>query len=285
MIVKTRNEWVSSIMQLSGLKTSIVNDILGDLVFNASRSVDLILQPFVPLDPVGYTLAVAPPFPLKARPDENILRVLSMTNSNQYDRTTLTKEDDLRKQVEDLCPQFSPRGPRSMPPPCPDIDIMLVDEASSTLVICEAKWIRKTLQSKEHLDRDKDVAKGFSQLGRIRDYLRSHPNHLKQLGFLGRSIDKYENLFYVVLARDHWLWREPADQVSILEFDAFVRILSKAENLRIGLDELLRYEWLPVEGRDFIVRMEHARVDGVVIESQVFYSLWDVEGPPLTKEV
>ena len=43
-------------------------------------------------------------------------------------------------------------------------------------------------------------------------------------------------------------------------------------SLREAVDELLSYDWLPVEGRDFYVRYDRATANGVSIESQVFYS-------------
>ena len=35
--------------------------------------------------------------------------------------------------------------------------------------------------------------------------------------------------------------------------------------------ELLGYEWLPVEGRDFRVQFDRAIANGAAIESEVFY--------------
>jgi hypothetical protein len=170
-------------------------------------------------------------------------------------------------------PAVSPQGPRTLPKALPDIDLILTDEASSTLVICEAKWIRKTVKVVEHVDRDEDVAKGFGQLEKIRDFLAANPLHLKQLKTLPRPYDQYQNVYFIVLARDHWLWREPDKQIAILEFEAFVRIVSNTTDLHVALDELLRYEWLPVQGSDFTVRSEQSRAGTVLIESEIFYAL------------
>jgi hypothetical protein len=44
--------------------------------------------------------------------------------------------------------------------------------------------------------------------------------------------------------------------------------------------EVLRFEWLPLQGRDFVVRYDYASANGVVIESEVFYA-----APDLTPEI
>jgi hypothetical protein len=44
---------------------------------------------------------------------------------------------------------------------------------------------------------------------------------------------------------------------SVLEFDAFVRIVSGATDLHVALEEILRYEWLPVQGVDFTVQIRN----------------------------
>jgi hypothetical protein len=76
-----------------------------------------------------------------------------------------------------------------------------------------------------------------------------------------------------LVARDHWRWVDPCDQIATVQFDAFERVLARSNDLRAALDELLSYEWLPIEGANFAVRFESATVNGVSIESEVFYAL------------
>jgi hypothetical protein len=272
-MVKLKSDWVRVLARLSGLTPSVTTIIIDDLLFDVEKSIDLTLQPFVPLGKGSPWLAVAPPFPLSSRSDENILRNLSLSRNAIFSETSNSKEDELRDLVKAECSQFSPQGPRTLPKTLPDIDLILTDEASSTLVICEAKWIRKTLKAVEHVDRDEDVAKGFGQLEKIRDFLAANPLHLKRLKALPKSYGQYQNVYFIVLARDHWLWREPDKQIAILEFEAFIRIVSNAKDLHFALVELLRYEWLPVEGSDFTVRSEQSRAGTVLIESEIFYAV------------
>ena len=50
------------------------------------------------------------------------------------------------------------------------------------------------------------------------------------------------------------------------------RALARSGDLHSMVAGLLTYDWLPVEGRDFVVRYENATANGVSLESEVFYS-------------
>ena len=60
-----------------------------------------------------------------------------------------------------------------------------------------------------------------------------------------------KHVHYLIVARDHWRWVEPSNRVAIVEFEPFAQALERAANLRDAVGELLTYDWLPVEGRDF----------------------------------
>ena len=87
-----------------------------------------------------------------------------------------------------------------------------------------------------------------------------------------RSLAEYKTIYYLLIARDHWLWIEANDGVAIVEFEAFIRGLANASNLELGVGSVLSYDWLPVEDRDFSVNYETAMVGGVGIQSEVFYA-------------
>ena len=65
------------------------------------------------------------------------------------------------------------------------------------------------------------------------------------------------------------MWIEPEDGFAIVEFEAFARLVVHAGSLKTAILELIRYDWLPIEGRDFIVRYDRAIANGVAIESEV----------------
>jgi hypothetical protein len=147
----------------------------------------------------------------------------------------------------------------------------IADENSSTIVIAELKWIRKTTRPVELIDRDADILKGVGQLRQIRQFLAENPNHLDSHVKLPRHIVEYASIYYLLIARDHWLWIEPTQDVAIVEFEALSATLGRVQNLNTAITDLLSYEWLPVEGRDFTVQYDRNSANGVSVESEVFY--------------
>ena len=76
--------------------------------------------------------------------------------------------------------------------PLPDgsteIDVLIEDEANSTVVLAELKWLRKPYKPLERIKREKDLEKGITQLGLIRSYGRGHAGFLRERGKLSRSL-------------------------------------------------------------------------------------------------
>jgi hypothetical protein len=78
-------------------------------------------------------------------------------------------------------------------------------------------------------------------------------------------LSEYAHAHYLLVARDHWLWIEPEDGIAIAEFEAFAAALCQHENLHSAVTNRLRYDWLPVEGRDFTVKYDRSTANGVSI--------------------
>jgi hypothetical protein len=271
VLVRSRSNWVATLAFLNHLRPDRCEAMISDLTFDLSRSVDLHIHPFVALDSSGKTLAVAPQFPLHSRADENILRVSSMVRPKEFDVSSLSKEGEMLAGLTKACSRYTPQGPISLPKPIPDIDLLLSDERSSTVLLVEMKWIRKTVRPVEIKDRDAEVLKGINQLQQIQGFLLEHPEHLSESGRLPKPMNEYKNVRYFLVARDHWLWVEPNDRIAIVEYEEFLASVLRSTNLLSAINELLSYEWLPVLGRDFTIKYDRATVDGVSLESEVYY--------------
>jgi hypothetical protein len=273
LLVRSSNNWASTLSKLSGVNLDKCEAIVRDLMFDFSTSVDLHVHPIVPLDASTMNLAIAPQFPLHSRPDENILRVCSLLRPSDFDVTSLEKEPELRSDLGKIDTSYRLQGPITLPSPTPDIDLLVTDEASSTIVISELKWIRKTVRPIERVSRDAEVLKGMRQLEQIRQFLTRYPGHLRTLGKLPRSITEYTTVYYLLVARDHWIWIEPTRDMAIVEFEAFCKALRRTEGLHFAIGDLLKYDWLPQEDKHFRVQFDRATVNGVSLESDVYYSL------------
>jgi hypothetical protein len=176
----------------------------------------------------------------------------------------------MRQRIKDAAVRFWVDHSIELPDKTTEIDVLLADEASSTVVLAELKWSRKPNRTLEQIDRDKDIAKGITQLQLIRAYARKHPDFLRERGKLPRSLMSYTNVHYLLVVWDHWFWIDPEDGIAVVNFDAFLPALRRGTDLQYLLTELLKYEWLPVEGRDFRVIYAPAVVNGAVLESPIF---------------
>lgn len=184
VLVRSAAEWRDVLSGLSGISAEKCQAMVSDLTFSVRQSVDLHVYPLIPLDGGNETLAVAPPFPLHSRHDENILRVCSQRRQHVYDATSVEKEEEMRAALRDVGRRYGADGPFALPDPLPDIDLIASDEPSSTAVIAELKWIRKPIRPAEAVDRDAEVLKGVEQLAAIREFLTQTPGHISAQGRL-----------------------------------------------------------------------------------------------------
>jgi hypothetical protein len=272
VMVKPRNSWISQLTRLSGLPKETCDKMVADLTLDPrpGKATGMSIHPFVPLDSNNRELAVAPQFPLAARTDDNILRAYSYASPGAFSGENIQKENILRRKLRAANGLFNMDGPIDLPDGSTDIDLLIEDAPSSTLVFAELKWIRKPLKPPERLERDRDVDKGIGQLKIVRNYARAHPDFLKRTRRIAESISSYAHVYYLLVVCDHWFWVEPEDGFAILDFQVFLARFAESTNLQATIADLLTYSWLPIEGQDFRVEFIPSAVNGAVIESPTF---------------
>lgn len=94
---------------------------------------------------------------------------------------------------------------------------------------------------------------------------------MKHQGNLTRSLSEYENVFFLLIGRDHWSWFAPHDGAAVVEFEQFGLAAERNTSLNGAMRELLTYEWLPVDNLDFHVQLDRGILEGVGVESEVYY--------------
>jgi hypothetical protein len=152
----------------------------------------------------------------------------------------------------------------------PDIDIIVKDRESSVLLVGELKWLRKPTRVIDQPGKDAELEEGFRQLKDVRSFLERSPDFLSDRGILQRG--QRPLLSFAVIARDHLTETRAERDMWIAEYDALLWALNGSNNLGNAVRKLQSLEWLPVEGRDFVVQFEPASLAGVTIESEVFHS-------------
>lgn len=276
VLVKKRVERIRLLSFHSGVGNTTTEQLLSDLTFSSKRLPDLHVFAFVTLDEQRDLLALVPQFILGSSPEDNILRTCSYLRERSHSLLSDDKAAVMREDLVESLKRF--RCDHSMPLPdgSTEIDLVVEDVQSSTIVIAELKWYRKPSTYRERLRVDADFEDGYKrQLATIEAYCRHHPECLKDRKALTRSLSDYDNVFYLLIGRDHWSWFDPQDSAAVVEFEQFRLAVGRHTSLHDAVLEVLRYDWLPVEGEDFHVQFDRGIMEEVGVESEVYYG-----GPP-----
>jgi hypothetical protein len=273
VLVKSRDEWGKLLTDLARIDHTTTECIIDDMTLYSKRLPDLHVYPFVPLGESSGVLALIPQFVLNSNPEENILRICSYLRKDVYDLLSNEKAATMRDTLLDDLKRYSVEHSINLPDGSSEIDLLVEDDASSTVIIAELKWYRKPTTYRERLKADEQFLDGVHrQLQTIKGYCRQYPNFLRERRKLKRNLTDYAHVYYVLIARDHWIWVEPNDQTSVVDFEQFRSAIARHESLNDAVIDFLGYEWLPVEDRDFHVRFDSGTVEGVRVESEVFYA-------------
>jgi hypothetical protein len=272
VMVKKRALWVKKLTDISGVRLATCEAIVKDLTLRPeSRSfTSLCITPFVPLDSRDKTLAIAPQFPLSSAADDNALRQFSYAYPVLFSAQNTQKEETMRVLLRSANPGYKIDFSIPLPDGSTEIDVLIEDEATDTVLLAELKWLRKPYKPLERIEREKDLEKGIKQLELIRAYGRTHPSFLLERSKLSRSLDAYKQVHHALLVRDYWHWVEPEDSISVLDFDEFLPRLRESQSLEELMTEVVRYAWLPIENQHFHVHYNATSVNGATIESALF---------------
>ena len=273
VLVRRISQWISLLNKITSLEHDKINRMIKDLTFGVTKVQDLYVHPFIPLNKASEELGVVPHFPLNSRADENVINVCSRLRPEIHDVVSNAKEDEMRDKLRaNARPGFSLRGPRLLPSPLPDIDLIIEEASSSCVLIVELKWLRKTMRATEHPGRRAEFLGGLKQLDGIKGFLQNNPRFLLERGDISQDLREVHNLHYLLVARDYFVWVDPVKAYPVFDYELFSAAMSKSEPLSQQIRDLLRFEWLPLEGRDFSISYERRTLGSVAVESQIFHA-------------
>jgi hypothetical protein len=273
VLVRGKKQWISLLNKITSLEQDKIDRMIQDLTFGVTGVQDLYVHPFIPLTKASEELGVVPHFPLNSRADENVINVCSRLRPEIHDAVSNAKENEMRDELRSNArPGFSLRGPRLLPSPLPDIDLIVEEASSSCVLIVELKWLRKTMRATEHSGRQEEFLGGLKQLDRIKGFLQENPRFLLERGDISQDLREVQNLHYLLVARDYFVWVDPVKAYPVFDYEPFSAAMSKSEPLSQQVRGLLRFEWLPLEGRDFSISYERRTLGSVAVESQIFHA-------------
>jgi hypothetical protein len=275
VIVKDVHDWISFFQRKTALSHAVVASILRDMTMG-SRILDMQVHPFVPLDPSRDEIALIPHFPLISKPDENLLRICSYVRPAIFGIASKSKEEEMRLDlISNINPSFSAH-PNPISIPGGDIDFLVEDGRNAVLLVAQLKWLRQPIHVAERIGQDKEIAYGISQVERAKVFLEQNSDNLRDRAIIRRRISDYSHVYHVLIARDHFIWADPGI-VPIIEHDSFKKMLAASTDLHVGMSDLLRFDWLPVEGTDFHVELQSGHANEITAQLARYHA-----GPAVT---
>ena len=127
------------------------------------------------------------------------------------------------------------------------------------------KWLRKPFFVGERLRQDEEFRKGIEQIKAIKQFLQENPAALVERRITRVPITEFRSVNYAVIARDHFLWNDPA-VVPVFDYGIFRDTIKNATDLDSVIAAMASFEWLPRENADFTVRDVEYSANGVAIE-------------------
>lgn len=97
-----------------------------------------------------------------------------------------------------------------------------------------------------------------------------NPSFLSDRGKLKWRLDQYKTVAFILVARDHFSWPDAENSI-VADYEVFKERVNQSGSLSGLIDSLASYDWLPEENRHFEVRLETAGVNGVAVESEIYY--------------
>lgn len=261
---------------LTGLPNA--EKLLSALMFDPNdKGGDVCVTPLVKIHEDYFGLV--PASTLRSNVPRNLLVLIASRFSAAYSAFSLTREriaiEEYRERHQAIVIDASVNLPKWKGKQLPDIDILFGNPERTHLVVAELKWQLSASSTREVASRNDYLKKGTAQLVAIRQFLIENPLYLKNRGLIDISVDAIK-VSYLLLCKGH-LGTETVMAPGILMCDngTFLRALDLGINAAI--DTANGFEYLPIEGRDFILRDVKVKFGESVVA-------WKAMVPPTTTE-
>ena len=244
----------------------------------AEKGGDVCVTPLVEIHDDYFGLI--PSSTLRSNVPRNLLVLIASRFSAAYSAFSLVREDEAiteykRRHAAALI-GTQIKLPRWNGKQLPDIDLLLANPERTHLVLAELKWQLSASSTREVAARNDYLKKGSAQLMAIRDFLAAHPAYLKSRGLTDKPTDDLK-LSFLLLCKGH-LGSETVmttPEILMCDNDTFLGELDKG--LDAAIDLAKSFDYLPKEGKDFILRYVKVRFGGHTVA-------WKAMIPPSTTE-
>ena len=240
------------IARISGIPKELSARIIASLTFGVGTSTpDPALQPLVPIG--EEELAIPGIFILSSNWPRNMLALHARVSPETFDANSAIFEKRMIAALEDRLPHHFERRANVRIPTSnasEEIDLVLIDPQSCTILICELRWMIQPGDAREVLNRKRAVRQKVSQARRKLHRVRaSMPDATRSLGL--KSSLNWTIYGVVVIEGFGGASSEHPKEIPVVPVDIFVMMLCNVPRLDYAHAVLSSPLWLPQEGVDY----------------------------------
>lgn len=268
LVMMDRRSLIERVAAYSGMRKSDVWHIIQMLTFGGHgiRQPDIALQPIVPLG--SHLLGWSPLLVSSSALERNLVVLLNRFSDSQRDYSALSGERErlLRKEIEAALEEIGVRHWRGEVPKwgrAGDIDLVAIDDRRKVCLVMELKSFVGPADPSEVHNRSRELEKGIRQLKKRKKM------SAERRGELNRTLDvdsRYDLTFVLVSKTSAGCGLVLDDEVPIVRSSNLIDKLRSSRSLCVVVGWLKEREFLPVEGRDYVVVHDRVRIGNRVLE-------------------
>ncbi len=264
LFLPTKEELLNRVTRYTELTPQTVLEVIHDLTlgsYNISpERGDPALQPLISLNEERY--AVAPFLWIHGSAERNFISLMNKLPQEKsiYSRLVHQKEELMRDRIKSKVQNTKLRtwsGRIASRSDLPDVDLALIDDSEKVCILLELKWFLDPAEAKEIIEKSEEIAKGISQLLRLKQAINEQsPALFERLG-----VDPSYS-FGFVLASANWIGHASVQnsEASVIREDHLIKKLSVTSSLSEVISWFSHRSYLPEEGKHYEVVHTSPRV-------------------------
>jgi len=252
VLVISAAELCHDIEKLSSLPASTIRLFITELTYgNGVKSPDPALQPLYPLG--GDLIAIPPLHVLSCHMERNLLALQARTQASTFNQMSGAFERDMIastvKEIAPLWPEIKPNFTWKWLDEKEELDLIVADPDTKTLLICEMRWTIQPGDPREVEQRKKYCFEKVQQLERKIGWIKQNLGQALNdiFGICALEEDEWEVIGVVVIEGFGGVLSQNKE-LPVMPKKIFERAMSKKIPLRIFGNWAKSLAWLPKEG-------------------------------------
>lgn len=233
-----------NISKYSGLSNETIEKITEFLTYGKNvKSPDPALQPLID---VGNEYVIPNYLVITSNFDRNALTLHSRIDEKGFNKISHLFEVEMTKNIlSKINGKFTPLTNLMLPKKeGGEIDLILLDESSKTILICELRWMLQPSDPNEIFNRQKVCMEKVEQAQKKVNAANKHKKHILRMGCCSiKDLSEWNVKGVVIL--DGFTGVQSDTDIIILPKRVFTKIVEMSESLQEVYDFFASYKWLP----------------------------------------